>query len=78
MNRSSFVRVPFTVCAIALACVSGGCGLAETTTVATTQAASAAEQAKQGKELEAKIKQDIAAAETKAAELRDSAEAEAQ
>jgi hypothetical protein len=75
MNSYSFVRVPFAVCAIAAACVSGGCGLAETTAVAASEAASAAEQVKQGKELEAKLQQDIAAAQMKAAEAVDSAEA---
>jgi len=52
-----------------------GCGLAETTSVATTQAASSAEQVKQGKEMEEKVKRDIDAAQQAAADARDKAEA---
>jgi hypothetical protein len=39
----------------------GGCGLAETTSVAATEAAASAEQAKKGKELEEKVKRDVEA-----------------
>ena len=53
-----------------------GCGLAETTTVAASEAKSAAEQAKQGKELEAKVQRDIDAAQKTAADERAKAEAE--
>ena len=39
-----------------------GCGLAETTAVAATQAEAAAEQVKQGKKMEEKVQRDIDAA----------------
>jgi uncharacterized lipoprotein YajG len=51
-----------------------GCGLAETTAVAANEAASAAEQAKKGKELEAKVQRDIEAAQKVAADARAAAE----
>jgi hypothetical protein len=70
----STLRLPFVVAASAL--LLCGCGLAETTAVAATEAEAAAEQVKQGKELEAKVQRDIAAAEKKAAEVRDRVEAE--
>jgi hypothetical protein len=75
MNKSSLIRVPLAFCVIAVACVSVGCGLAETTTVAASQAATAAEQVKQGKELEAKVQRDIEAAQKTAADARDKMEA---
>jgi hypothetical protein len=62
--------------ALAAALLMSGCGLAETATVAASEAESAAEQAKQGKELEAKVQRDIDAAQKTAADQR--AEAEAQ
>jgi len=55
-----------------------GCGLAETTAVAATEASSAAEQVKQGKEMEAKVQRDVEAANKLAAEQRDKAEADSQ
>jgi hypothetical protein len=55
-----------------------GCGLAETAAVAATEAESAAEQAKQGKELEDKVRRDIEAAKQTAADGRARAEAEAE
>jgi hypothetical protein len=67
--------VPLAFCMIAAASLSAGCGLAETTTVAASQAATAAEQVKQGKELEAKVQRDIEAAQKTAAEARDKMEA---
>jgi hypothetical protein len=76
MNTSlaSALRLPFVAAAtVLLLC---GCGLAETTAVAATEAETAAEQAKQGKELEAKVQRDVAAAEKTAAEARDRAEAD--
>jgi cell division protein FtsX len=75
MNKSSIVRMPLAMCAIAFTSILGGCGLAETTTVTASQAASAAEQVKQGKELEAKMQRDIEASQQAAAEARDQAEA---
>lgn len=56
--------------ALAAGALLAGCGLAETGAVATTQAASAAEQAKQGKELEEKVKADIDAAQQAQADAR--------
>lgn len=47
-----------------------GCGLAETGAAATTQAAASAEEIKQGKELEEKVKRDIAAAQQVEADAR--------
>ena len=51
-----------------------GCGLAETGAVAVTEAKTAAEQAKQGKELEEKVKRDLAAAQQAEADSRAKAE----
>jgi hypothetical protein len=75
MSKSSLIRMPLAFCAIAIACFTAGCGLAETTSVAASEAATAAEQVKQGKELEEKVKRDIAAAQQTAAESRDAMEA---
>lgn len=52
-----------------------GCGLAETGAVAAAQGASAAEQVKQGKEMEEKVKRDIAAAQQAALDARNQSEA---
>ena len=62
----------------AVAILLAGCGLAETTTVATSEAAASAEQVKQGKEMEEKVKRDIAAAEKAAADAQEKAEAASQ
>jgi outer membrane murein-binding lipoprotein Lpp len=77
MNSSliSGLRLPFIAAASAL--LLCGCGLAETTVVAASEAESAAEQAKQGKEMEDKVRRDVAAAQKTEAEARDRAEAEA-
>jgi outer membrane murein-binding lipoprotein Lpp len=56
--------------ALAASAMLAGCGLAETGAVATTQAEAAAEQAKQGRELEEKVKRDIAAAQQAEADAR--------
>ena len=64
--------------ALAAALPLAGCGLAETTAVAASEAESAAEQARQGKELEAKVQRDIDAAQQTAADARATAEAENQ
>ena len=61
--------------AIAAAGLLTGCGLAETTTVAASEAAANAEAVKHGKEAEEKVKRDIEAAEKAAKEARDKAEA---
>ena len=55
-----------------------GCGLAEVGASAATQGATAAEQAKQGKELEAKVQQKLDQANQAAADQRANAEAQSQ
>ena len=66
-------QVRLTVLALAVAL--SGCGLAETAATAATQGAAAAEQAKQGQELEAKVKKDLDAAQQAAKQQLDAAEA---
>jgi hypothetical protein len=66
----------YPLIALTAALLMSGCGLAETTAVAASEAESAAEQAKQGKELEAKVQRDIDAAQKTAADQRAKAEAE--
>lgn len=66
----------YSIIALAAALLMSGCGLAETTAVAASEAEAAAEQAKQGKELEAKVQRDIDAAQKTAADERAKAEAE--
>ena len=59
--------------ALALALVTtllAGCGLAETGATAVTEAKAAAEEAKQGKELEEKVQRDIDAAQKTEADAR--------
>ena len=60
---------------LALAVALSGCGLAETAATAATQGAAAAEQAKQGQELEAKVRKDLDAAQQAARQQLDAAEA---
>lgn len=60
---------------LALAVALSGCGLAETAATAATQGAAAAEQAKQGQELEAKVRKDLDAAQQAAKQQLDAAEA---
>ena len=78
MNTSyaSSLRLAFMTAVSSL--LLAGCGLAETTAVAAGDAASAAEQAKQGKELEEKVRTDIAAAQQKVEDARGKAEADAE
>ena len=68
----------YSMIALAAALLMSGCGLAETTAVAASEAETAAEQAKQGKEMEAKVQRDIDAAQKTAADQRAKAEAEAE
>jgi ABC-type thiamine transport system substrate-binding protein len=75
MRKSAFVS---SLALIAILASMGGCGLAETSAVAVSQAESAAEQAKQGKELEDKVQRDIEAANQVAADQRAAAEAQSQ
>jgi hypothetical protein len=63
-----------TLAASATTLLLAGCGLAETAAVTATQAEAAAEQAKQGKEMEEKLKHDIEAANQAAADARAKAE----
>lgn len=60
--------------ALALASILSGCGLAETGVAATADAEAAAQAAKQAKEMEAKMQQQIDAANQAAAAQRDAAE----
>ena len=76
MNQSMIVRLHLGAALTAASLLLAGCGLAETTAVATTEAATAAEQAKKGKELEDKVKADIAAAQQTAADARAKADAD--
>jgi outer membrane murein-binding lipoprotein Lpp len=79
MNASTIVSLRLGLSAAAAATLLlAGCGLAETTAVAATEAATAAEQAKKGKEMEEKVTRDIEAAEKAAAEARNNAEEAAQ
>lgn len=64
--------------AAALACVAlGGCGLAETSATAAAEAKAAAEQARQGKELEEKVRRDVDAAQQAQKAALDRAEQDA-
>ncbi len=78
MINSTMVRLRLALSAAAASLLLTGCGLAETTAVAASEAASTAEQVKQGKELEEKVKTDIEAAQKMAADARDKADAENQ
>ena len=66
----------YSLIALTAAVLMSGCGLAETTAVAANEAELAAEQARQGKELEAKVQRDIDAAQKTAADARAKTEAE--
>ncbi len=54
-----------------------GCGLAETSATAVTEAKAASEQAKEGKELESKVQRDIEASEQARADALKKAEEQA-
>jgi hypothetical protein len=53
-----------------LSTLLAGCGMAETTAVTAAQAEAAVEQVKEGEKLKAKVEQDIAAAQERAAAAR--------
>jgi hypothetical protein len=74
MKLSPMATLRHGIAAAAVSLSLAGCGLAETSAVAASQGASAAEQAKQGKEMEEKTQRDIEAAEQAAAEARKKAE----
>ena len=60
-----------------LSATLAGCGLAETGATAAAEAKAAAEQAKQGKELEEKVKRDVEAAQQAQSDALKKAEQEA-
>jgi hypothetical protein len=70
------IRIDWLIVAM-LATPLAGCGLAETGATAAAEAKAAAEQAKQGKELEEKVKRDVAAAQQAQADALRNAEQEA-
>lgn len=65
-------RIVFATCAAAL--LLSGCGVAETASVAATEAEAAAKQVEEGRKMEQKVQDDIAAAQQAARDARDSAE----
>jgi hypothetical protein len=75
MKNSSTSEFRLVIAGAAATVLLVGCGLAETSAVAASQAATAAEEVKQGKDLEEKVQRDVAAAEQAAAEARTKAEA---
>jgi hypothetical protein len=60
-----------------VASLAAGCGLAGTATIAAGSGQSAAEQAKEGRKAEDKVRADVDAAQQQAAEARKAAEAAA-
>lgn len=73
------VRTSTGALALLAACLAlAGCGLAETGVTAAAGGASAARQAKEAKATEAKVQQQIDAADQQDAARRNAAEAEAQ
>ena len=74
MTTSKIVSQRGGVALAAVAWLLTGCGLAETTAVAATEAEAAAQQIKDGKAMEEKIQRDLEAANKAAAEARARAE----
>lgn len=74
MTHSSKLTLFLALSVVAASAFTTGCGLAETTAVAAAEAKSAQEQAKQGKEMEEKVKRDLEAANKAAADNRQKAE----
>jgi len=74
MNTSTISCLRATVAAASATLLLMGCGLAETTAVAASNAETAEEQAKEGKKMEEKIQNDIDAANQAAADARAKAE----
>ena len=70
MKKPLVVSLNAGLAALAASALLAGCGLAETGAAATTQAAASAEEIKQGKELEEKVKRDLAAAQQAEADAR--------
>jgi len=74
MNKPTMVNLRLSITAVAATWLLAGCGLAETAAVTATQAEAAAEQAKQGKQMQEKVERDIEAANKAAADARKQAE----
>jgi hypothetical protein len=74
MTASKIVSLRVSAAAAATAWLFTGCGLAETTTVAATEAEAAAQQVKEGKKMEEKVQGAIDAADQAAADARTKAE----
>ena len=74
MNETSLVSSMRGVSAALALFLLAGCGLAETGATAAAEAKAAAEQAKQGKELEEKVRRDVDAAQKAQAEALSKAE----
>ena len=74
MTTSTIFGLRSGLAVVAATLLLNGCGLAETTAVAATQAEAAAAQAKEGKKLEEKIQRDIDATNQAAADAREKAE----
>ncbi|HTU67972.1 MAG TPA: hypothetical protein VMF52_18630 [Steroidobacteraceae bacterium] len=74
------MKTQIVTCLLLTASLSslGGCGLAETGATAAAEAKLAADQAKQGKELEEKVKRDLDAAQKAEAYSRARAEEQSQ
>jgi hypothetical protein len=68
--KNQLVDLSAGLAALTASALLAGCGLAETGAAATTHAAASAEEIKQGKELEEKVKRDIAAAQQAEADSR--------
>jgi outer membrane murein-binding lipoprotein Lpp len=78
MKDSNRFGLRLAVTATAATFLLAGCGLAETTAVAATEAELAAEQIKEGKKLEEKVQRDVEAAQQAAADARAKAETDSQ
>ena len=74
MTTSKIVSLRVGIMVAAATLLFTGCGLAETTAVAATQAEAAAEQVKEAKKMEEKVQLDIDAANQAAAEARSKAQ----
>jgi protein involved in sex pheromone biosynthesis len=66
-------RIVIASCAAVL--LLSGCGVAETASVAATEAEAAAKQVEEGKKMEQKVQDDIAASQKAERDARDAAEA---
>jgi len=78
MKTSLIVTLRLGISTAAASLLLMGCGLAETSAVAASEGASAAEQVKEGKKMEEKVQRDIEATQQAAADARVKAEEAAQ